>query len=163
MSDVEQQFTDILLPSASVFVFSKDADTLESAGALKDDWRFARVGVEIVSGDVDSAIEQFKANGASDLIIIQTDEIDDSFTERLGELSNYCDEGTAAIIIGPVNDVYLYRQLIDMGISDYLVRPVKTEIITDVIVKALIKRLGISGSRLIAVIGAKGGVGTSVI
>ena len=163
MSDVEQQVTDILLPDASVFVFSKDNETLVCARCLKDDWRFGRVKVDAVEGSVEDAIEKFKTDGASDLIIIQTDEIDDSFTDRLGELSNYCDENTAAIIIGPVNDVYLYRKLIDMGVSDYLVRPIKPEILTDVISKALIKRLGVSDSRMIAFVGAKGGVGTSCL
>ncbi len=163
MSDVEHQVTDILLPSAAMAVFSKDGDTLDSAASLKDDWRFARVNIDVVKGGVDDAIEKFKADGACDLIIIQTDDIDDSFTERLGELSNYCDEDSAAIIIGPVNDVYLYRKLIDMGVSDYLVRPVSPEIMQDVVAKALVKRLGVSDSRLIAFIGAKGGVGTSSI
>ncbi len=163
MSDVEHQITDILLPMASVCAFSKDKETLDSVASMQDDWRFARVNVEKIEGGVNDAIEKFKDDGASGLIIIQTDEIDDSFTERLGELSNYCDEDTSAIIIGPVNDVYLYRKLIDMGVSDYLVRPVTPEIITDVIAKALIKRLGVSDSRLIAFVGAKGGVGTSSI
>ncbi len=163
MSETETQISDILLPSASISVFSKDDDTLKAAALLKDDWRFARVSTDVVNGDVEDAIKAFEDNGSSDLVIIQTDEIDDSFTERLGELSNYCDEDTAAIIIGPVNDVYLYRQLIEMGVSDYLVRPVTSDILSDVISKALIKRLGISDSRLIAFLGAKGGVGTSVL
>ncbi|PCK00553.1 MAG: type II secretion protein ATPase [Zetaproteobacteria bacterium] len=163
MSEIEKQATDTLLPSASVSVFSTDSDTLDAVGALADDWRFARVNVNTVEGGVEKAIATFQSEGVTDVIIIQTDEIDDSFTERLGELSAYCDEGTAAIIIGPVNDVYLYRQLIEMGVSDYLVRPVKPEILKDVIAKALIQRLGVSDSRLIAFVGAKGGVGTSYI
>ncbi len=163
MSEIENQATDTLLPSASISVFSKDSDTLDSAKALLDDWRFARVNVNAVEGDVEDAIATFESEGATEIIIIQTDEIDDSFTERLGELSNYCDEGTAAIVIGPVNDVYLYRQLIEMGVSDYLVRPLKPEILKDVIAKALIQRLGVSDSRLIAFVGSKGGVGVSSI
>ncbi len=163
MSDTECQIADILLPSASICVFSQDDDTLKSAQLLKEDWRFARVNVDCIDGNVDDAIAKFKKDGATDLIILQTDDIDDSFTERLGELSNYCDDDTDAIIIGPVNDVYLYRQLIDMGVSDYLVRPVSPEIIKDVISKALIDRLGVSDSRLIAFVGAKGGVGASAL
>ncbi len=163
MDELDNKSTDILLPSASVSIFSMDDGTLKSAQALESDWRFARVSTNIVSGDVETAIETFEGKGSSDIVIIQTDEIDDNFTDRLGALSDHCDDDTAAIIIGPVNDVYLYRKLIDMGVSDYLVRPISTDIITDVISKALISRLGISDSRLIAFVGAKGGVGTSVI
>ncbi len=163
MSDIENQATDTLLPSAGITVFSNDSDTLESAASLSDDWRFARVNVNAIKGDVETAITTFQSQNSTEIIIIQTDEIDDGFTERLGELSSYCDEGTAAIVIGPVNDVYLYRQLIEMGVSDYLVRPIMPDILKDVISKALIQRLGVSDSRLIAFVGAKGGVGTSSI
>jgi pilus assembly protein CpaE len=162
MSEAENQANDILLPGASVAVFSEDQETLAAAGVFASDWRFARVSVDIHKGNVETAIKTFQQQGySSNLVIIQTDEINDHFTERLAELSQYCDEGTSAIIIGPVNDVYLYRRLIEMGISDYLVRPVKPEILTHLVAKILISKLGVSGSRLISFIGAKGGVGTS--
>ncbi len=163
MSEAEHQETDILLPGARIALFSTDAETRSSLEVLKDDWRYARVQIEAHNGDVETAITTCEASGSPDLLIIQTDNIDDDFIGRLGALSEYCDEDTAAIIIGPVNDVYLYRQLIEMGVSDYLVRPVQPDVISAVIAKALISRLGVSGSRLIAFVGAKGGVGVSNI
>ena len=48
-----------------------------------------------------------------------------------------------------------------MGISDYLVRPIMPDVLKEVVAKALIAQLGVSDSRLIAFVGAKGGVGTS--
>lgn len=165
MSEAEQQqATDILLPAARVIVFSRDAETLASARGLLQDWRFSRVDIRVIEGDTQSAVALFANEGRSpDLVIIQTDNIDEGFTEQLGELSNYCDEGTAAVIVGPVNDVYLYRRLIDMGVSDYLVRPIHQHVLTQVVSKALITKFGFSGSALVGVMGAKGGVGTSVI
>jgi pilus assembly protein CpaE len=62
-----------------------------------------------------------------------------------------------------VNDVYLYRKLIDMGVSDYLVKPMTPEILGNVIAKSLIEKRGVSGSKLISFIGAKGGLGTTVL
>ncbi len=163
MSEAEHQVTDILLPKAQIFVFSKDEDTLISASELQKDWRFARVDVNAVNGDVQTAITTFSSQESPDLLIIQTDDINDDFTSYLEELSGYCDEGTSAIIIGPVNDVYLYRELIEMGVSDYLVRPIKPDVLKDVVSKVLIDKLGVSGSRLIAFMGAKGGVGASCL
>lgn len=160
MSDIDQA-TDILLPQARIAVFSQDAETIASAALVQEDWRFARVDVDAKEGGVDQAIETYKTETSPDLLIIQTEAIDDAFTARLGDLSAHCDEGTAAIIVGPVNDVYLYRQLIEMGVSDYLVKPIKPDVLSDVIAKALVERLGVSDSRLIAFIGSKGGVGTS--
>ncbi len=163
MSEAENQSSDILLPGARVSVFSNDPETISSAALLQEDWRFARVDVAIAQGGVEHAIETYKTQTSPDLLIIQTDDINDAFIESLGTLSEFCEEGTAAIIVGPVNDVYLYRQLIEMGVSDYLVRPLRPEVLSEVIAKALITRLGVSDSRLIAFIGAKGGVGTSAL
>ena len=163
MSEAEHQAADVLLPAAGVAVFSSDDETLASAGAMKQDWRFARVHQHVQKGDVEDAIRYFQSGATAELIIIQTEEINDHFTDRLGELSGYCSEGTSAIVIGPVNDVYLYRRLISMGVSDYLVKPVKADVMIGIVAKTLITKLGVSGSRLIAFTGAKGGVGTSAI
>lgn len=161
MSETTNTETAVLLPTATVDLFIKDKATAEAARSLVDDWRFARVTVSVEEGDVESAIQAYKSATSASLVIIETDTTDESFTARLGELSQYCAEGTQAIVIGPVNDVNLYRNLTSMGVSDYLVRPVPLATLSEVIAKSLIAQLGASGSRLVAVIGAKGGVGTS--
>lgn len=163
MSAEEQQGTNILLPKARIAVFSEDDDTLSSVQGLQADWRFARVEILVVRGGVENAITTYQGQASPDLMIIQTEDINDGFTDRLGTLSGYCVEGTSAIIVGPVNDVYLYRQMIEMGVSDYLVKPITPDVISEVIAKALVTRLGVSDSALVAFIGAKGGVGTSVL
>ncbi len=153
--------TSILLPSARVDLFLKDKATIEAARSLANDWRFARVTVSVHEGDVDAAVRLYGTTTSPDMIMVETDTTDDSFIGRLGELSGLCDEGTSAIVIGPVNDVNLYRSLTAMGVSDYLVRPVPVETLSEVIAASLIEKLGTSGSRLIAMIGSKGGVGVS--
>lgn len=161
MSENDKHMTATLLPEAKVAVYSKDSDTLKSAEETRQDWRFARVKIAAEDGDVETAIAFYEDQPSPDLIIIQTDEIDDALTDNLERLAAHCDEGTAAIVIGPDNDVYLYRKLIEMGVSDYLVKPVSVDIMTDVIAKTLVERLGVSDSTLIAFVGAKGGVGAS--
>ncbi len=153
----------VLLPSSSLAVFSTEDNSRKVASSLSKDWRYARVSVEAVNGGVDDAILYYTSNVSPDLLIIQTDVIDDSFTEKLGELAEKCAEGTDAIIIGPDNDVQLYRKLISMGVSDYIVRPLEIDVFADVIAKTLIKKLGVSGSRLIVTMGCKGGVGVSAL
>lgn len=163
MSEADNQATSILLPSAGVAVYSRDKGTAEAAQAIKNDWRFARVGIDVYDGDIETAIATYQEYSSPDLVIVQTDTVDSSFTDRLGALAGNCSEGTSAIVIGPKNDVYLYRQMIEMGVSDYLVKPVATDILAEVIAKAVIKKIGVAGSSLVAFIGAKGGVGTTVI
>lgn len=163
MSETSNQGTSILLPPASVAIYSTDHETLQAARDLAHDWRFARIKLLVDEGDVITAANSLKDIGSPDLVIVQTDTIDESFAGKLEALAANCDEGTAAIVIGPVNDVYLYRKIIDMGVSDYLVRPVSKEILSEVVARTLIERIGVTGSKLIAFIGAKGGVGVSTM
>lgn len=163
MSEAGTSGTSILLPGARVSVFTSDGETIETVRVLEADWRFARVALTTHPGGVNEAVALYSRETSPDLVIVQTDVIDDSFALRLEALGGCCAEGTGAIVIGPVNDVYLYRKLIGMGVNDYLVRPVKPLILGEVIAKSLIEKMGATGSRLIAVAGAKGGVGTSLI
>lgn len=155
--------TNILLPSATIDIFVKDEETLNAARALQNDWRFARVKVNAQEGDVETAIQTYQEGKSPTLVMVETATTDDSFIDKLGALSGNCEEGTNAVVIGPVNDVNLYRNLTSMGVSDYLVKPVPLETLSEIIAKTLIQSLGTSGSRLISVIGSKGGVGTSAI
>lgn len=161
MSESSASETAILLPTASVDIFIRDEKTIESARLLSEDWRYARVNVSVQEGDVETAIQSYQSTSSPDLIIIETETTDESFADRLEELSSYCGENTSAIVIGPTNDVDLYRKLVSMGVSDYLVRPVPIETLSEVVAKSLLEQLGTSGSKLITFIGSKGGVGTS--
>lgn len=163
MSESVQDETSILLPAARVAIFSEDPATLSVAETLSEDWRFARVEIIAKNADVAAAIAYTAEYASPDLVIVQTEVIDDDFAASLEALAGNCDEGTAAIVIGPVNDVYLYRRLVDMGVSDYLVKPMTGEILGNVIARALIRKRGADGSRLISFIGAKGGLGTSFL
>jgi pilus assembly protein CpaE len=153
----------VLMPAAQVAVFSNHADTHAAVQALAHDWRFARVQFDIRPGDVAHAIHAYAQTPSPNLIMIDTDVIDSSFTALLEQLAGVCIEGTQAIIVGPVNDVALYRYLINLGVGDYLVRPLQTPMIADVIARLLLAQLGASDSHLVAVIGSKGGVGASTV
>ncbi len=152
-----------LLPEASLHFFIKDASTKEVCQSLENDWRFARIDFTLIEGGIQEAITHYQENRSADLVIIETDRIDDSFTSQLDGLASVCMAGTGAIFIGPVNDVTLYRQLIEMGVSDYLVRPIDREDLVATITKGLTEKIGISDSKMISVIGSKGGVGTTTI
>ncbi|HEY8191262.1 MAG TPA: type II secretion protein ATPase, partial [Alphaproteobacteria bacterium] len=163
MSDGDKTYTSILLPGARVALFTRDSETKATFLALQKDWRFARVELDVQDGDITTAISAYQKTPSPDLVLVQTDTIDDGFSGSLEALAGACAEGTAAIVIGPVNDVNLYRRMIGMGVSDYLVRPLKTEPLANDIAATLIEKIGAAGSRLIAMIGSKGGVGATVL
>ncbi len=163
MNESSESNTSILLPAARVGFYVLDADLREVAKTLSDDWRFARVTFEIHEGDVETAIQAYQGVESPELLMVETKTIEEGFAERLEVLAGNCSENTSAVVVGPVNDVYLYRKLINMGVSDYLVKPIRKEVLAEVIAKGLIEKLGTSDSRLIAFIGSKGGVGTSAL
>lgn len=163
MTEADTKETATLLPQSAVAVYTRDSATKEALERIAEDWRFARVSVHVEDGDVEAAAGDYQEYRSPDVVIVQTDTIDEAFIAKLETLAGNCDEGTEAIVIGPDNDVYLYRKLIDMGVSDYLVRPVTKEILAEVIAKTLIHKHGVTGARLVAFVGAKGGVGTSTM
>ncbi|MBE7204293.1 MAG: AAA family ATPase, partial [Parafilimonas terrae] len=83
--------------------------------------------------------------------------------ECLDALAEVCDEGTRVLVIGHLNDVVLYRQLIQRGVSDYLMAPVDPltliAAISDLFTAPGVKPVG----RTVAVYGVKGGIGASTV
>jgi len=77
--------------------------------------------------------------------------------------ADVCVPGTRVIVIGHVNDVTLYRELMIRGVSEYIVAPVDPIALIAVISRihqaANAGKLG----RTLAFIGANGGVGSSTI
>jgi pilus assembly protein CpaE len=150
-----------LLPDAKIDVFAHEPSTQSMAHGLAKDWRLARVKLRVDQGDIVSAINRYSSEKSPDVVVIETHAIDASFTAHLESLANVCAQGTSAIFIGPENDIALYRHLLAMGATDYLVRPVAEDDMVNVLGKALLHKMGTVESRMIAVMGSKGGVGTS--
>ncbi|MCI0429473.1 MAG: hypothetical protein L0210_02875, partial [Rhodospirillales bacterium] len=78
-------------------------------------------------------------------------------------------ENTKVIAIGAVNDISLYRELIDGGVSDYLVKPISEKALGDAIMRERTSKQPADPAadkpapNLIALIGTRGGVGASTI
>jgi len=67
------------------------------------------------------------------------------------------------VVIGRQNDVLLYRELTRRGVSDYLIAPVGTIDVVRAICGLFSAPDAKPVGRLIAVVGAKGGVGSSTV
>jgi pilus assembly protein CpaE len=80
-------------------------------------------------------------------------------------LAEVCDPHTRVIAIGLANDVGLYRALMRMGVSEYLVKPVAVEALTEALHRAERPQVAepqrTKPARVMAVIGARGGVGAT--
>jgi pilus assembly protein CpaE len=78
-------------------------------------------------------------------------------------LAEHCDETVKVMVIGAINDIALYRQLVSRGVSEYVVPPFQPLQILRTISGLFADPDAPFVGKQISVVGAKGGVGASTI
>ncbi len=151
------------IPRITLQAFCETNGTASALQNATQDRRMSKVHVKVQMGGVVGAIESFQSSPTPNVIVIETASQNEYLLEKLNELAELCDPGTKVIVIGQYNDISLYRELISRGVSDYLVVPLN--VITFVKVLSNIYSSGASAAigKVIAVMGAKGGVGASTV
>ena len=119
--------------------------------------------MRVEQGGINAAAEFYQSNPTPNLVIVETSAEPGSIMAELTSLAEVCDPTTKVVVIGHYNDVTLYRDLIRAGVSEYMVAPVSLADITAVISGIFMSVDAAPIGRTIAVIGAKGGVGSSTI
>jgi pilus assembly protein CpaE len=151
------------VPRVSIQAFCESPEAAAVIQAAIGDRRMNKAHVKQNMGGAAAAVEAYRNAPTPNVIVIEATADRDFLVGQLDELSEYCDAGTKVIIIGKVNDIILYRQLIARGVSEYLVLPFS---VVDFVsaVSYLFKAPGAKAlGRIIAVMGAKGGVGSSTV
>lgn len=151
------------LHRARVQVFCEDTHTADAVAEALAERRFAKLQFTLQMGGAHAARNLFTGSPTPDLIVVESLLDSVSMLADLEGLAQVCDAGTKVVVIGHVNDVVLYRELIRRHISDYLVSPVQPGQIADSIAAALSGDAAEPAGRVIAFIGAKGGCGSSTI
>jgi len=150
-------------PRVSVQAFCETVDTAAAIQAASEDRRLAKAHLRVQMGGVGAAIEAYQSAPTPNVIMLETETRSQNVLIGLDRLASYCDAGTRVIVIGQVNDVTLYRELVRRGVSEYLISPVETlqavRAICGLFAAPDAKPVG----RVVAVVGAKGGVGASTI
>jgi pilus assembly protein CpaE len=125
-------------------------------------WQNAKVR----PGGIDAARRSIDITSPPRLVLVDLAESADP-VEGLTELTQLCGPSTRFLAIGAVNDVTLYRQLVGLGIADYLVKPVSSEVLSDALMAAArVDETAANAqrsTRLFAFVGARGGVGTTTM
>ncbi len=152
-----------VLPRADIDVFLASEALSETFEDLADDWRMSRINLNLYQGGLPAAANRYSQSPSADLVIVEARAGASDMPAEIEHLAQYCRPETRAIIIGAVNDVRLYRQLVGMGVSDYLVPPFSVDDLLFSLSKALDLNGQGSNERLIAVVGAKGGVGATSV
>jgi len=163
-----EQETEVLqalrpVPRISIQAFCETeaiADPIERAA---QDRRMAKAHLKVHMGGIATAIEFYQSAATPNLIILESRSEPKELLSALGKLAEVCDPDTKVVVIGHYNDVWLYRELIRAGISEYVVAPVSMADIISVIAGIFVDPQAAPLGRTIAFTGAKGGVGSSTL
>lgn len=151
------------VPRITIVAFCETQAAADTIAAAAVDRRMARAHVDVQIGGIPRAVELYRGSASPDLLVLETRASSEDLLSEVEILAEVCDPETKVMVIGASNDVLLYRELLDRGISDYLVGPVDGLSIISAIGRIYrdggTKKLGKS----YAFIGAKGGVGASTV
>ena len=149
-------------PRVSVQAFCETVETAATVQAAGEDRRLGKAHLKVQMGGMAAAIEAYRSAPTPNVIILETDARSDILA-GLDQLATVCDPGTRVVVIGRVNDVTLYRELVRRGVSDYVLSPVTPIDVVRSICNLFSAPEAKAVGRIIAVVGAKGGVGASTI
>ena len=150
-------------PRVSVQAFCETVETAAAVQAAGEDRRMSKAHLKIQMGGITAAAEAYSNAPTPNVIIIESVGRGDDVLSGLDSLAEVCDAGTRVVVIGRHNDVLLYRELTRRGVSDYLIAPVGTLDVVRSICGLFSAPDAKPVGRVIAVTGAKGGVGASTV
>jgi pilus assembly protein CpaE len=149
-------------PRVSVQAFCETVETAEAVRSAGEDRRLAKVHVTVQMGGMAAAVEAYSKVPTPNVIILETEGRSDILA-GLDQLATVCDAGTRVVVIGGVDDVAPYRELVRRGVNDYVIGPVVTLDVVRSICSLFSASEAVAVGRMIAVVGAKGGVGASTV
>ncbi|MEZ5822018.1 MAG: CpaE family protein [Bradyrhizobium sp.] len=149
-------------PRVSVQIFCVTEATASTSRAAAEDRRLAKAHLSVHMGGIVAAIDAYHTAPTPNVIIIETEGHTDILA-GLDELASVCDPGTRVIVIGTASDITPYRELVRRGVNDYVIGPVEVLDVVRSICSLFSASEAITVGRMIAVVGAKGGVGASTV
>jgi len=149
-------------PRVSVQAFCETVATATTVRSAAEDRRLTKAHLSVHLGGVAAAIEAYHKAPTPNVIILETQE-QTNILAGLDELATVCDPGTRVIVIGSANDLAPYRELVRRGVNDYVIGPVGVIDVVRSICSLFSASEAVTVGRMIAVMGAKGGVGASTV
>ena len=149
-------------PRVSVQAFCETVETAAMVQAAGEDRRLGKAHLRVQMGGMTAAVEAYRSAPTPNVILLETD-VRTDILAGLDHLATVCDPGTRVVVVGRVNDVTLYRELVRRGVSDYVLAPVMPIDVVRSICNLFSAPEAKAVGRIVAIVGAKGGVGASTI
>lgn len=151
------------VPRISIHAFCEFPDTGAALQRAAADRRLSKANVTVQLGGLQAAIEHFTGQMTPNLLIAETRLQGRAALDELDRLAEVSDPATKVVIVGRVNDVELYRELIRRGVSEYLVAPVSPLHLIEVISGLYLAPDAEPIGRVIGFVAARGGAGSSTL
>jgi pilus assembly protein CpaE len=117
------------------------------------------------AGTVNTAIKALDGARCPNVLVIDLSGIDFELG-AMEALANVCEPNVRVIAVGERNDIFLYRRLKSIGVAEYLYKPVTQEYFEQALRDVTGRGSQRSKSRLgklVATVGASGGLGTTTL
>ncbi|WP_136161986.1 AAA family ATPase [Sphingomonas flavalba] len=124
---------------------------------------------KVNKGGLRNAVQTLSVSASPSVLFVDLSESGDPLND-INALAEVCEPGTVVIAAGQVNDVRLYRDLVASGIQDYLLKPFSPDQLRDSFAQAQAVFNAPRNAEpaaaerphlMVAVVGARGGVGAS--
>lgn len=162
-SPPEESGGDAILPAIAIKVFYEREETRLLMDVCARDRRMGRATIEAVPGGIPAAIEYMRQNPTPNLLLLESTARSAQLLSEIDMLAEHCDETAKVMVIGAINDISLYRQLVARGVSEYVVPPFQPLQVLRSISNLFVDPDAPFVGKQISVVGAKGGVGASTI
>jgi pilus assembly protein CpaE len=151
------------VPRISIHAFCEQPDTGAALQRAGSDRRLAKAHLTVQLGGIDGAVEHYTGQITPNLLIVETSLHGADALGALDRLAEVCDPATKVVVVGRSNDVELYRELMRRGASEYLVAPLTPLQLIEVISGLYLDPGSAPIGRVIAMISARGGAGSSTL
>ena len=154
---------EVSVPRIAIHVFAERQDTLAAAERAAQDRRLSRATTQIRIGGIMAAVETYQHEPTPPLIIVECLKDPQTLLWEVDQLAEVCDAGTKVVVVGPTNDILLFRELMRRGVSEYLVGPLQPLQLIAAIGGLFNDPAQPFVGRSIAFVGARGGAGASAV
>jgi pilus assembly protein CpaE len=151
------------LPRITIQAFCESAPVADLIQSAADDRRMTKVHVKVQMGGAPAAVEAFRNAPTPNVIVLEAQGERAAVLAALDTLASVCDAGTKVVVVGHVNDVILYREIMRRGVSEYLIAPFHVLDFIQAASELFNAPNADPVGRTVAVVGAKGGVGASTV
>jgi pilus assembly protein CpaE len=151
------------VPRISIHAFCEFPDTGAALQRAGGDRRLSKAHLQVQLGGVNAAVDHYRGQITPNLLIVETKLSGPQALSELDRLAEVCDPATKVIVVGRSNDVELYRELMRRGASEYLIAPVEPLQLIEVVSGLYLDPGASPIGRVVAVVGARGGAGSSTV